>query len=107
MCLFQMNKQNNKFELFAWFIISITISHIAQSTYDQGINHWIAARLWFFARDIGFYIGDFTCLIVSIVYLGRIKPWKERYQSEKWIFLIIVVSVISTMIFLSNVTFGG
>eukprot|EP01080_Neovahlkampfia_damariscottae_P000754 gene754-9006_t len=106
-CLFYMQKSNEKLEIFSWATITIALTHIIQSLKDQGFDHLKTMRLWFLFRDFGFLIGDFTCLIISIIFLWRIKSWKERFQSERKQILAVIVIVSGTILFLSTVTFGG
>lgn len=102
-----MNKLNHKIEFFYWMNIIINLTHITQSLMDQGLLHLRKLDIWFLARDFGFLIGDFVCLILSLVFLSGIKNWKLRFQDEKKYIIGSILIIISTNLFLSNVTYRG
>jgi hypothetical protein len=90
-----------------WTVIFIGLTHLIQSVWDQGISHFFNAGLDLLLRDCALMIGDLPLVVVAIVCLHHITSWKQRISSQKLFLSCLIGGMMATMIFLSNITYGG
>jgi hypothetical protein len=102
-----LDKSNRLGENLLWITLAISSVHVLQSIWDQGLTGILAAPLDFFMRDMMFLIGDVPLVVLSMLHLHWITPWKERIVTQRVFIIALIIGMIGTITFLSNVTYGG